>query len=226
MQHTLSSAIETTPWDARVFGIETYEITLLNQEVINEALKAPGHYTVKVDPLSSKKLLHDNGFYYCDTSAELYCPRERFVDWKDEKVSISRDMALSDLLAMSRGSFIFGHFHRDFNMDAKCADRRYDNWLTELHKEDKVAPIVYAGEPASFMAHTGNRFLLGAVGEKFRGRGLGKYLWSAVCREVFSADYAQILSPISLCNTVVLNLHISLGFIARNPRDVYHRLVI
>lgn len=221
----IDKALIATPWDSKTFGIETYEIKSLNQEVLDEMLRVPGHYTVKVDPLSSKKILHDYGFYYCDTLIELYCLKERFVDWKADKVSISQNVPLNDLLAICHRSFTHSHFHRDFNLDRGCADMRFDNWLKEFYKKGAIFSILYADELASFMAYSENRFYLGAVSSKFHGKRLGKYLWSVVCREVFRLGYPDIVSPISACNTAVLNLHISLGFTARNPRDVYHRLV-
>ena len=62
-----------TPWDSAVYGIDTFEIGRVTPEALAHAARTPGHYTVKVDPLASKKALHDAGFYYCDTLLEPHC---------------------------------------------------------------------------------------------------------------------------------------------------------
>ncbi|OGW82662.1 MAG: GNAT family N-acetyltransferase [Omnitrophica bacterium RIFCSPHIGHO2_02_FULL_51_18] len=221
----LNDRIEKTPWDSHVFGIETYEIKTLNQGVMDEVLKAPGHYTIKVHPLSSKKILHDNGFYYCDTLIEPYCSKRKFVKWEDAQADITQKMPLKDLLKISHGSYLHGRFHRDFNIDPKLADVRYDNWLKELYGKGRVLSLIYAGELAGFFAYSGNKILLHALGAKHQGRGLAKFLWSAACDRLFAEGHEEITSSISAINSAALNLYISLGFRFRNSCDVYHRLV-
>ena len=67
---TGAGPIERTPWDAAALGCDTFELADAGAAAMAR-VRAPGHYTVKVDPLSDKRSLHDNGFYYCDTLLEV-----------------------------------------------------------------------------------------------------------------------------------------------------------
>lgn len=213
-----------TPWDRRAFGIDTYEIREVSGEALSLIREIPGHFTAKVDPLSCKKLLHECGFYYCDTLIEPYCRAESLVTHKDGQVSISRDVGIDDLIAISHGAFRHGRFHRDFNIARELADLRYDNWLRDLHEAGKCFGLLYGGELAAFFGYNGSKIVLHAMGEKFRGKGLAKYLWSAGCEELFSRENDELASSVSASNLPVANLYASLGFRFRNPSDVYHRL--
>ncbi len=48
-----------TPWDARALNIDTFEILDSSEEALSSVANAgiPGHYTIRVDPLSSKKIV-------------------------------------------------------------------------------------------------------------------------------------------------------------------------
>jgi L-amino acid N-acyltransferase YncA len=216
-----SSVIET-PWDARALGIATFEIKSLSEEVLKEVATRSGHFTAKVHPLASKKILQDYGFYYCDTLIEPYCTLEKFIPFESKEVHISRSAAVEDLVAISRNAFIYGRFHRDFNIDQERADLRYVMWLKDLYNSGDVFGLMYHDELAGFLGYSQNRIVLNAISENYRGRGLAKYLWSAACKELFDLGHHEITSSISASNVAVLNLYASLGFRFRNPLDVYH----
>jgi len=218
-----SEPIIETPWDSRAFGIKTYEITSLSESVLKEIQCLQGHFTVRVDPLSSKRILHDYGFYYCDTLIEPYCTPEKFIAFNDPASYVSRSVVLDDLLAVSHGAFIHGRFHRDFNINRDLADLRYDLWLKDLYNSGDVLGLMYQDEIAGFFGLAANKIVLHAVGGKYRGKGLAKYLWSAACGEMFHSGYGEIRSSVSASNVVVLNVYSSLGFRFRNSLDVYHR---
>lgn len=220
------AVIEVSPWDKTVFGLDCYEILAPNVEILQQVARTPGHYTIRVEPLASiKKLLHEYGFYYCDTLIEPWCRRERFVCFHDRDVVVTRDLPLEPLLAICHGAFEHGRFHRDFHLARSDADRRYDNWLRQLYEEDNVYGFIYRGELVGFVGCSVNSLVLHAVAESYRGRGLAKYLWSAICRELFAQGHTELKSSISAANLSALNLYASLGFRFRNAEDVYHRLV-
>lgn len=218
--------IRRTPWDSAVFGLDTFEIQSISVEVLEYAVRIPGHYTVKVDPLSSKKLLHDYGFYYCDTLIEPFCTTERLVSYKHDNISISREVSINDLIDISHGAFSHGRFHRDFNLDRRHADIRYDNWLRELYNAGDCFGLLYEKEVAGFIGYKKNKIVLHALSGKYKGRGLAKYFWSTACEGLFALGYEEITSSVSASNVAVLNLYASLGFRFRNPLDVYHRFTI
>jgi GNAT superfamily N-acetyltransferase len=213
-----------SPWDSSVLGMDAWEISILSRQAIEIATKTPGHYTVRVNPLASKELLHENGFYYCDTLIEPYCPANRFSGFAHNSVTISQETTLEQLLAICHGAFSYGRFHRDFNLQCAQADIRYDNWLSKLYGADKVHGLLYCGELAGFIAVEKNCLALHAVAESLRGQGLAKYLWTPVCEALFKQGFNELFSSISTANLAVLNLYVSLGFRFRNPVDLYHRL--
>jgi hypothetical protein len=222
---TERNPIRPTPWDQSAFGIPTYEITSLTPAALADAMRNPGHYTAKVDPLASTRLLHEHGFYYCDTLIEPYCTPERLIFHERSGIVLSREVPLPEVMAIAHGAFVFGRFHRDFNLEKQSADLRYDNWLRQLHESGSVIAARYGGEAAAFFAVSGGKLVLHAVSQKQRGSGLAKYFWSAVCRALFQEGQQELTSSISAANLAVLNLYASLGFGFRNATDVYHRLV-
>jgi len=215
-------AIRRIEWDSAAFGRDCYEITEYAEAALRTAAQQSGHYAIKVDPLQPKALLQECGFYYCDTLLEPFCPRARFVAHRDQRSVFSRDSALEDLLAISHGAFAHGRFHRDPNLPRAQADLRYDNWLRQRHAAGHAYGLLYEGQLAGFIAVDGNRLVLHAMAEKFRGRGLAKYLWTAVCENLYR-DHAELSSSISAANIAAANLYLTLGFRLRHPVDVYHR---
>ena len=219
-----SEGFNIIPWDSAVFGVPTYEIRAPSQELLDLAMRVPGHYTVRIDPLASKKLLHDYGFYYCDTLIEPYCTAMSFSGFDSADVGISLDNSIDSLLAISKAAFSHGRFHRDYNISSTHADQRYDNWLAQLHADGKVYGLLYREELAGFIAVDNNRFVLHAITKSLRGQGLAKNLWTPVCRILFQQGCTELVSSISSANQAVLNLYATLGFRFRRPVDVYHRL--
>jgi ribosomal protein S18 acetylase RimI-like enzyme len=216
--------IERTPWDCAALGGDAFELAHAGPEVM-ERVKAPGHYTVKVDPLASAEILHRNGFYYCDTLIEPYCRAGEIRNSPHPSAGFDRHPPLESLLATCRDAFRHGRFHRDFNVERRLADLRYENWLRALRAADKVYGLTWAGEFAGFIAHEGGKLVLHALDEHHRGRGIAGHLWSVVCADLARGGVEELSSSISAANIPALNLYVSLGFRFRNPVDIYHRVI-
>jgi RimJ/RimL family protein N-acetyltransferase len=221
----LREKIRPTPWDKVAFGVDCFELADASPELLELALKTPGHYTVKADPLASKQALHRHGFYYCDTLIEPWCTPQHLAHFAHDDVAIDNAPALAALLDICHGAFRHARFHRDFNLDPRRADARYDTWLRELHRDGKVYGLLYRDDPAGFVARAGDSLVLHAMSERYRGRGLAKYFWSMVCARMFADGLPEIRSSISVANLAALNLYAELGFRFRKPSDVYHRVV-
>lgn len=216
--------IERVPWDCAALGRDAFEIANAGPQALAR-VGAPGHYTVKVDPLESKAALHRNGFYYCDTLVEPVCAAGELNLLRHDAAGFDPRPALEPLLAVCRGAFQHGRFHRDFNVEPRHADLRYENWLRALHAQGKVYGLAWETEFAGFIAHEGGKLVLHALGERHRGRGLAKYLWSPVCADLVGEGAQEITSSISVANVAALGLYAALGFRFRNPLDVYHRVI-
>lgn len=218
--------INAVPWDSATFGLAAYEISEYTETALRLATSTPGHYTIKVDPLADKAALHAHGFYYCDTLLET---TSTLTQWRQVAapagITVSRHIDRALALAICHGAFSHGRFHRDFALSRSSADLRYDKWLDQLLDAGTVYGLYSNGELAGFIGYHGASLVLHAVSEKFRGRGLSKFWWSAAIGELFTDGHERINSSISASNIPVLNLYASLGFSFRNPQDIYHRLV-
>ncbi len=217
-------SFEETPWDAIIYGMPTFEIDHSESD-LEQAIRRPGHYTVRVDPLVDKRLLHAYGFYYCDTLIEPSCTSERFRFSDHPDFTAGPCYSVDELIGIGHGAFSHGRFHRDFNLDRDLADLRYDRWLENLQKEGKVLGLYRGEELCGFIGHSGGKLLLHALEESSRGKGYGKYFWSAACRKIFDQGEKEISSSISASNLAVLNLYASLGFRFGHATDIYHLLV-
>lgn len=217
--------IKPVPWDKVAFGFDCFEIVDPDPALLEKAVTLPGHYTVKVDPLADKSPLHQYGFYYCDTLIEPWCTADRLIDFTHQGVTFSTNVPVEAIVEICHNAFFYGRFHRDFNIDAKKADARYENWLKELHRAGQVYGLLLDGNVAGFIAHSGGKLVLHAMSPAYRGKGLARFFWSKVCRQLFDQGHAEIQSSISFVNMAVINLYAALGFRFRSPVDVYHRMV-
>ena len=216
--------IKPTPWDTAVFGIPTWELTEYSEAALQQAAKTSGHFTLKVDPLANKRLLHEHGYYYCDTLIQPYCNKFQLLAESNHKATISKHVDADNVLAICHGAFSHGRFHRDFNLSKAAADLRYDNWLKQLYEAGQVYGLYWEGALAGFIAHNGNNLVLHALAANYRGKGRAKYWWSLVCSELLEAGHQEVKSSISAANLAVFKLYASLGFSFDNPQDVYHRM--
>lgn len=224
VNESASRFLKTSPWDVRAFSMPCYELISLTPEALASTNSA-GHYTAKTDPVADKSLLHNNGFYYCDTLVEPFCRPDMFRPSLSSDVTISDDCSLEELLGMSHGVYRHGRFHRDFNIPDTLADLRYDNWIRDLYGAGNYFGLFYQGELAAYFGTVASKAVLHAVAEKFRGKGLAKHLWSAAYTRLFNEGYSEVTSSVSTPNSAVVNLYASLGFRFRNPVDIYHKYV-
>jgi GNAT superfamily N-acetyltransferase len=217
--------IKPTPWDTAAFGLPAWELLEYSEAALRQALQTPGHHNIKVDPLADKRLLHAYGFYYCDTLIEPHCSAARLRPAQHPEATISRAVDAGQALAIGHGAFDHGRFHRDFNLPRAAADLRYDNWLKQLLEAQQVYGLYWQDALAGFICYSENYLVLHAVAKEYRGKGLSKYWWSAVCGKMLAHGYDEVKSSISAANLAVVNLYASLGFSFNNPRNIYHRLV-
>lgn len=215
--------VRETPWDKKVFGMDTFEILTFDESARDFVLTTAGHFTAKVNPLADQRTLVECGFYYCDTLIEPFAREEMVKFYHDQRAGIC-DVDISQVSPMCLEAFEHGRFHRDPNLGQSVADKRYLQWLTQMYDSGEVFGLTWEGRLAAFFACSENRIPLHAVDAQFRGKGLAKYLWSAAIQKLFDHGYDELSSSVSAANLAVLNLYSSLGFRFRNAVDVYHRI--
>ena len=217
--------LKTTPWDTLAFGIPTWELNEYSEKSLQLAIQTAGHYSIKVEPLSNKRLLNQYGFYYCDTLLEPRCNAARLRQTQHPDATISKEVDAEAVVLIGQGAFAHGRFHRDFNLPKAAANLRYSNWLKQLLESKQVYGLYWRGKLAGFIGYNTNRLVLHAVAEEYRGKGLAKFWWSLLCAELLAAGSDEITSSISASNLAVLNLYASLGFSFSYPQDIYQRMV-
>jgi len=220
----MTSLLKPTPWDTSAFDMPTWELTECSENAMKEAAKTAGHHTLKVNPLINKRLMHDYGFYYCDTLIEPHCNASRLRSTQHPNAHISKKIDIDQVMAICHGAFSHGRFHRDFNLPATVANLRYDNWLKQLINKQMVYGLYWENTLAGFIGYTDNSLVLHALAAKHRGMGLSKYWWSSVCLALLAKNYQEIKSSVSASNVAAINLYTSLGFTFKNPLDIYHRI--
>lgn len=219
-----NSTIIETPWDKKVFGINTFEVLDYSKETLSKTTGA-GLYTLKLDQLSNKALAQQFGFYYCDTLITPECKPEHLQVFQDESLTFDLETDIKDILPICNGAFSHGRFHRDFHLDKLKADARYNQWLLDIHSKGSVFALRYENNLAGFIAVHQNELQLHAIDEPYRGKGYAKFWWSKVCQHLYAQGHQTLKSSVSASNLAVVNLYSSLGFKFISAKDIYHKLV-
>lgn len=211
-----------TPWDKKVFGINTFEVLDYSEETLSKTTGA-GLYTLKLDPLSNKALAQQFGFYYCDTLIIPVCKPEQLQVFQDEPLTFDLETNIKDILPICDGAFSHGRFHRDFNLSKNSADERYNQWLLDIYSKGSVFALRYKNNLAGFIAVHQNELQLHAIHDEYRGKGYAKFWWSQVCQYLYSQGNQTLKSSVSASNLAVINLYSRLGFDFVMSIDVYHK---
>jgi hypothetical protein len=218
-------SIHPVPWDTQALGINCYEILDYSESIFKDCLNVPGHYSIKIDPRNCKKILHEYGFYYCDTLLEVYCEKKNFISIYAPDVTIALTENYEPHLKIAKNAFSHDRFHRDFNVAKELADQRYFNWLKEIARNHQLYELKYTDQIAGFIGCIESKIVLLALDKRFQGKGLAKFFWTLVCQDLFANGHDVVLSSISATNLSMVNLCASLGFKFRDPKDIYHRLI-
>ncbi|GEN87332.1 GNAT family N-acetyltransferase [Oceanobacillus sp. FSL W8-0428] len=221
----MSKYLEPTPWDSRNFPLATYQLTEYNEDALRESADVEGHFTVKVDPLADKALLHKYGFYYADTLMEPYCYRDKFLKERAGDVSFHENYNADDILAIAEEAFQGGRYHRDFQVPNEMADLRYRNWVKDLIEQKLILAYKQEGRVEGFFAYQEENILLLAMHKDIRGQGFASPFAAACVKEQFErTGKEQLITSISPSNPASLNVFIGLGFRLRAGKDIYHKV--
>lgn len=210
------------PWDTKAFEVNCYEVSSLELHRLEELKKTTGHFTLRLNPLISAMQIQEFGFRYADTLLVPVCDQKSFVAHPHSEVSINKNVNFSEVSNIATNAFLHGRYHRDASIPLHLAEKRYQNWLSDLNAAGKVVGIEYQGRLAAFIAIEGSKLILHAVHSELRGQGLAKYLWTPVCEDLFKKGFTTVESSISAANLAVVNLYARLGFTMKSAQDIYH----
>ncbi|CEI81391.1 hypothetical protein J18TS1_22320 [Oceanobacillus oncorhynchi subsp. incaldanensis] len=221
----MSEYLKPTPWDSRNFPLDTFQLTEYSEAALQAAADVEGHFTVKVDPLADKALLHKYGFYYADTLMEPYCYRNKFLEEEAGDVTFHENYDAADILTIAEEAFQGGRYHRDFHVPNEMADLRYRNWVKDLIDQELILAYKQDGRVKGFFAYQEENVLLLAMHKDIRGQGFAKPFTAACVKEQFErTGREQLVTSISPSNPASLNVFIDLGFRLRAGKDIYHKV--
>lgn len=217
--------IDFSPWDELAFGIRVGNLSDCSAATLNAVLTEMERSVlcVKVKPLLDTRLLHEHGFYYCDTLLTPHTSLEHFKPILHPDATLGKPINIAPMLELAQSAFSHSRFHRDFNIPPALANLRFRNWLEQLIAHDSVYELSWQGAFAGFIGYQDNRLVLHAIAEPLRGQGLAKYWWSLAGLELLNNPERTLQSSVSASNLSVMNLYASLGFRLIDACDVYHR---
>lgn len=234
-----------TPWDERVFGFKTNEITALEYSSpeglagllssFEQRCQTDGvafSYTrIPAADLTAKRALQNAGFYYTETSLKISCGTIQKTAW-DEKlknllpITDAEDSDFQEIKRIAGSAFDFGRFQEDSNISKETNAKRNMLWIDDLRTQG-ASFLVYKPENSvvSFLAyrkgHLGLELILGGTD---REKGLiSPYFWVSFMDSFKRRGIKRVETLISAANLVILNLYIFLGFKVESTLIGFHK---
>lgn len=223
-----------TPWDAKVFGINTLEILDFNCSGVNQGrlLIAELEKIVKVNRIEfayvripsderlARQLFYENGFYLAEISLELGkkdLPRYNLNFPKVELLPLgsANEQTIEAVKNIARDSFDFGRFHDDILIDPQTARLRYYNWVDDmLGQKIEAYYIKHKDEVVGFhfQRSQGEIADLILTGCKKGSSTLAIPLWHSVFESLKERGIKECKTMISASNAPIVNLYTMFQF--------------
>lgn len=236
-----------TPWDEKIFGINTMEILKIvyqKESHINILIQLfKENYGEKESlfyyrTFSNDKLVHkcliENGFYNTETSLLLNQPKVQKTDFeKISKVHLLLENKIVDnneiniIKEIAKNSFDYSRFHEDPFLEESLCRQRYINWIDDLILQNKKI-LLYKNdnkEIISFMFYTlnENKACLILGGSRRENGLLTPAFFTSVMNNLKNQGVKKVEVTISASNIVIFNIYITLGFIIKNTMFDFHK---
>lgn len=237
-----------TPWDERVFGIETKEILDIqykDEEDISKLLLAFENKFEKTgliyfrknsnDKILKRYLINSN-YYIAETSLKLNLSK---VNKHNFSIKFKNNLSISESILnaedicqikeISRTSFEYSRFHEDPFINKNLANLRYENWIDDLIKQNKKV-LIYKNnenEILSFMFYScsNNKVDLILGGSRQKYGLLTPSFFASVLTYLKSMEVTKIDVMISVSNIVIFNIYINLNFCIKESFFDYHKII-
>ncbi len=223
-----------TPWDTRVFGFKTAEITQIEYQ--DDALFYESWITLEKEltaqnikfvytriPSEQKQLkfsLQQAGFYFCETSLLLSKNKVRSFEKEKlpplilEEVTIQQIPEIKDI---AKSSFHYGRFHEDPNISSDLASDRYVHWIDDLvDSNQKIYAALMGSKMVGFCvektSNEENSTTLVLAGVAHGKEIFALSLWNEIIYQNKVAGKSKIEATISASNIGVYNIYAHFGF--------------
>ena len=237
-----------TPWDKKVFELETKEIldikykdakdiSLLLENLEKYFCREDDYliyFRTDINNINLKENLIDNGYYIAETSVKLISKNVQKFNFSKifknnfELVTNITEEYKSQIKEIAYSSFKFSRFHEDPFVDISKSKQRYCNWIDDLILQNKYVliykenNIVYSFMFYEFINDTSVSLILGGSKEKY-GQ-LTPPFWTSVFNYLKSKGVKNIEVVVSVANITIINLYIMNGFIVKNCTLDYHKI--
>lgn len=231
-----------TPWDEKVFGKKTLEITeIVYENLVNlKKIFKEIYDLVEVEKIELvffrysssdndiKREAFINGFQIVEHSYHVKHSNISKLTQSGKRLSF-RKVTPEDtdsVMSIVTDSFLHGRFHEDPNIDLELAKERYKQWILQLMKETDFFVLELKGEVGGFFNYVINNDIidlpLSGLSRKYSG--LGGFMWKDMFKIIDeNEDVKQVEIMISASNLAVLNLYTSLNFKITDSLFGYHK---
>jgi hypothetical protein len=239
--------IRKTPWDAKAFGIDTFELIFDEVdegsegtvfEKFNELIKLNNksllYCRLNSNLKVNKRILYRSGFNNVETQLHIVNGNIKRFTFPEQlgkrKLQISCANE-EDYIAVSEISplvFNFSRFHEDPFINKDLADLRMRFWCEYMHKI-KMPLLVYrnrANELDSFIYYrnTNNSTIELVLGGSVPGRGMMTPLfWASFIDYFKNLGVSRIETKISASNISIANIYTFFNFIIKETYFDFHK---
>jgi hypothetical protein len=240
-------AYRRTPWDERVFELETIEILgidyrdeegvmeLLYQ--LEEHIDSNGLIYFRNDSrdIVLKKIMLANNYYVSESSLELSHGKVQRCDFGNvyrndlKLINTVSENNVGELKEIAVTAFNFSRFHEDPFLDVSKSRKRYEYWIDDLiEQKKKVLLYIKGDELVSFMfyEYVNEKKVDLILGGSKNGYGImTPFFLSSVLSYLKDSGVKVVDVVISAANIQIFNMYINLGFQIKKPMLDYHKII-
>lgn len=237
-----------TPWDSKVFNLNTFEIELEvgNVDSIESAVReldcitnsqGPSIFYCRIDANNqiNKKTLIKSNFFNCETQlhiastlTERSIPKE--IGSRRVAVKVADIKDYIEVCEKVSGTFNYSRFHEDPFVVRALADQRIKSWCADLM--DQNTPLLVSrgksGELDSFIFYklTNEKSVELILGGSLPGKGvLTPLFWASFMEYFRESGVKYIETKISASNIVICNIYSFFNFKVKSAYFDFHKHV-
>jgi hypothetical protein len=240
--------IEPTPWDSKVFDINTFEISMsgvgiLDIEKATEELNDITAVTesslfycrTNANNRINKTILNKSGFFNCETQLLVVnninkntIPVE--LGKRRLQIDVGSDQDYFDVAEKSSDIFEYSRFHEDPFVSKRLSNLRMKYWCHDMHRQ-KIPLLVFrnnVNELNSFIFYrqTDDRNVELILGGSMPGRGiLTPLFWASFIDYFNNLGIRHIETRISASNIVIANIYLFFDFKIKSTYFDFHKHV-
>ena len=236
-----------TPWDEKSLGYKTAEIQIseysdydsfeynfkkTEKHLVNLGVEFI-YIRISSSDLDLRSLIQKVGFYFVETSLELYLNNvSKYKKKILPKLSyqIVEENDLESIKNIASDSFNYGRFHEDKNIPLVKSQLRYYNWIDDLVKQGSEIYIAKVGQnivgfniqKTNYANKTSTLILAGC---KIGSEIFGMSLWNEIIESNRARGINKISALISSSNLGVFNIYLTFDFKVRSCYFGFHKKI-